>query len=166
MSYWPCTKRCSLCAAWKWPPMHSISSVAFVIYLWVRSDGLVPCIICDQNLNSFSFLTGRSVGRTRTQYRKRWPRHYRLSLPSLCCYAWWNYQGCPWWSFRPSRWFNAYLHLHLFRWKRYCHSSSPIGAGVSFAQKYRGKKHCTFALDDDGASNQGQVFEPFNMVKR
>ncbi|KDR69217.1 hypothetical protein GALMADRAFT_256055 [Galerina marginata CBS 339.88] len=41
----------------------------------------------------------------------------------------------------------------------------PIGAGVSFAQKYRGEKTCTFALYGDGASNQGQVFEAFNMAK-
>jgi hypothetical protein len=40
----------------------------------------------------------------------------------------------------------------------------PIGAGIAFAQKYRGEKHCTFALYGDGASNQGQVFEAFNMV--
>jgi len=40
----------------------------------------------------------------------------------------------------------------------------PIGAGVSFAQKYKGEKNCTFALYGDGASNQGQVFEAFNMV--
>jgi pyruvate dehydrogenase E1 component alpha subunit len=40
----------------------------------------------------------------------------------------------------------------------------PVGAGIAFAQKYRGEKHCTFALYGDGASNQGQVFEAFNMV--
>lgn len=41
----------------------------------------------------------------------------------------------------------------------------PIGAGISFAQKYLGEKHATFALYGDGASNQGQVFEAFNMVR-
>jgi len=41
----------------------------------------------------------------------------------------------------------------------------PVGAGVSFAQKYMGEKTCTFALYGDGASNQGQVFEAFNMAK-
>ena len=40
----------------------------------------------------------------------------------------------------------------------------PIGTGVAFAQKYREEKNCTFALYGDGASNQGQVFESFNMV--
>jgi len=41
----------------------------------------------------------------------------------------------------------------------------PIGAGIAFAQKYLGKKTATFALYGDGASNQGQVFEAFNMAK-
>ncbi|KIK03665.1 hypothetical protein K443DRAFT_676506 [Laccaria amethystina LaAM-08-1] len=41
----------------------------------------------------------------------------------------------------------------------------PIGTGVAFAQKYKGEKNCTFALYGDGASNQGQVFEAFNMAK-
>ncbi|KAG7085717.1 hypothetical protein E1B28_003261 [Marasmius oreades] len=41
----------------------------------------------------------------------------------------------------------------------------PVGAGVAFAQKYKEKDNCTFALYGDGASNQGQVFEAFNMAK-
>jgi len=41
----------------------------------------------------------------------------------------------------------------------------PVGAGVAFAQKYMGEKAATFALYGDGASNQGQVFEAFNMAK-
>ncbi|KAG6815976.1 hypothetical protein H0H87_009703 [Tephrocybe sp. NHM501043] len=41
----------------------------------------------------------------------------------------------------------------------------PIGAGVAFAQKYMEEKHATFALYGDGASNQGQVFEAYNMAK-
>ena len=40
----------------------------------------------------------------------------------------------------------------------------PVGAGMAFAQKYMGEKTCTFALYGDGISNQGQVFEAFNMV--
>ena len=41
----------------------------------------------------------------------------------------------------------------------------PIGAGIAFAQKYLEKKTATFALYGDGASNQGQVFEAYNMVR-
>jgi len=41
----------------------------------------------------------------------------------------------------------------------------PVGAGIAFAQKYLEKPSATFALYGDGASNQGQVFEAFNMAK-
>ncbi|TFY77599.1 hypothetical protein EWM64_g6413 [Hericium alpestre] len=41
----------------------------------------------------------------------------------------------------------------------------PVGAGLAFALKYKGKAASAFALYGDGASNQGQVFESFNMAK-
>lgn len=41
----------------------------------------------------------------------------------------------------------------------------PLGAGIAFTQKYLGNPSVTFALYGDGASNQGQVFEAFNMAK-
>lgn len=41
----------------------------------------------------------------------------------------------------------------------------PVGAGIAFAQKYREQKNSTFTLYGDGASNQGQVFEAYNMAK-
>ncbi|KAI8988260.1 dehydrogenase E1 component-domain-containing protein [Mycotypha africana] len=41
----------------------------------------------------------------------------------------------------------------------------PLGAGVAFAQKYLENPSVTFALYGDGAANQGQVFEAFNMAK-
>ncbi|ORY23792.1 putative pyruvate dehydrogenase e1 component alpha subunit mitochondrial precursor [Naematelia encephala] len=41
----------------------------------------------------------------------------------------------------------------------------PVGAGIALAQKYLKKKTVTFAMYGDGASNQGQVFEAFNMAK-
>jgi len=40
----------------------------------------------------------------------------------------------------------------------------PVGAGIAFAQQYEGKKQVTLALYGDGASNQGQVFEAYNMA--
>ncbi|KAI9675430.1 MAG: alpha subunit of pyruvate dehydrogenase [Caeruleum heppii] len=41
----------------------------------------------------------------------------------------------------------------------------PVGAGLGFANQYMGKKNATICLYGDGASNQGQVFEAFNMAK-
>lgn len=41
----------------------------------------------------------------------------------------------------------------------------PLGTGLAFAQKYLKTNHATFTLYGDGASNQGQVFESFNMAK-
>lgn len=41
----------------------------------------------------------------------------------------------------------------------------PVGAGIAFAQAYEKKDACTFTLYGDGASNQGQVFEAYNMAK-
>ena len=40
----------------------------------------------------------------------------------------------------------------------------PIGAGLAFADKYNGNKNVTFTYFGDGASNQGQVYETFNMA--
>lgn len=41
----------------------------------------------------------------------------------------------------------------------------PLGAGLAFAHQYRNEKNATFTLYGDGASNQGQVFESYNMAK-
>ncbi|XP_063831951.1 probable pyruvate dehydrogenase E1 component subunit alpha, mitochondrial [Ostrinia nubilalis] len=41
----------------------------------------------------------------------------------------------------------------------------PLGAGVAFAHKYKGDGGVTFALYGDGAANQGQLFEAYNMAK-
>ena len=40
----------------------------------------------------------------------------------------------------------------------------PLGAGLAFAAKYQEKPVATYAMYGDGASNQGQVFESFNIV--
>lgn len=40
----------------------------------------------------------------------------------------------------------------------------PVGTGVAFTQKYQGTKNCTFALYGDGAANQGQIFEVYNLA--
>ncbi|MDE0589865.1 pyruvate dehydrogenase (acetyl-transferring) E1 component subunit alpha [Halocynthiibacter sp. C4] len=40
----------------------------------------------------------------------------------------------------------------------------PIGAGLAFADKYLGNDRVSFAYFGDGAANQGQVYETFNMA--
>ena len=41
----------------------------------------------------------------------------------------------------------------------------PIGAGLAFADRYRGTDRVTFAYFGDGAANQGQVAETYNMAE-
>ncbi|CCL99989.1 uncharacterized protein FIBRA_02014 [Fibroporia radiculosa] len=41
----------------------------------------------------------------------------------------------------------------------------PLGAGLAFAAKYQEKPVATYTMYGDGASNQGQVFEAYNMAK-
>ncbi len=40
----------------------------------------------------------------------------------------------------------------------------PLGAGLGFANRYRGNDHVSFAYFGDGSANQGQVYETFNMA--
>eukprot|EP00490_Sorites_sp_Unknown_P026090 CAMPEP_0114696012 /NCGR_PEP_ID=MMETSP0191-20121206/72040_1 /TAXON_ID=126664 /ORGANISM="Sorites sp." /LENGTH=334 /DNA_ID=CAMNT_0001993045 /DNA_START=288 /DNA_END=1292 /DNA_ORIENTATION=+ len=41
----------------------------------------------------------------------------------------------------------------------------PVGTGVALAAKQKGDGSCVIAAFGDGAANQGQVFESFNMAK-
>nr|XP_018907664.1 PREDICTED: probable pyruvate dehydrogenase E1 component subunit alpha, mitochondrial [Bemisia tabaci] len=41
----------------------------------------------------------------------------------------------------------------------------PLGAGIALAAKYKGNDGVCFTLYGDGAANQGQVFEAYNMSK-
>ncbi|KAJ3225129.1 alpha subunit of pyruvate dehydrogenase [Clydaea vesicula] len=60
--------------------------------------------------------------------------------------------------------------MHLFAHEFYggngiVGAQVPLGAGIAFTQKYLEKKNMTFALYGDGAANQGQIFEAYNMAK-
>ncbi len=41
----------------------------------------------------------------------------------------------------------------------------PIGAGLALADKYKGNDNITFTYFGDGAANQGQVYETYNMAE-
>ncbi len=43
-------------------------------------------------------------------------------------------------------------------------ASVPLGAGLAFAHKYRGDGGINYCYFGDGAANQGQVYEAFNMA--
>jgi len=44
-------------------------------------------------------------------------------------------------------------------------ASAPLGTGLAFANKYRENDNICFTYFGDGAANQGQVYESFNMAK-
>jgi pyruvate dehydrogenase E1 component alpha subunit len=44
-------------------------------------------------------------------------------------------------------------------------ASVPLGAGIAFAQQFNDKQNVTINLFGDGAANQGQVHEAFNLAK-
>jgi len=70
----------------------------------------------------------------------------------------WHVQGKGW----------LYAHLHTkFLWGRHgiVGAQVPINTGIAFAMKYLKQPSTMFTLYGDGASNQGQVFEAFNMAK-
>ena len=41
----------------------------------------------------------------------------------------------------------------------------PLGAGLAFSDKYKGNDRVTFTYFGDGAANQGQVYETYNMAQ-
>jgi pyruvate dehydrogenase E1 component alpha subunit len=62
--------------------------------------------------------------------------------------------------------------MHMFSKERHFYGGNgivaaqvPIGAGLAFADKYLGNGRVTFAYFGDGAANQGQVYETYNMAE-
>ena len=62
--------------------------------------------------------------------------------------------------------------MHMFSKERHFYGGHgivgaqvPLGAGLAFADKYLGNYNVTFAYFGDGAANQGQVYETYNMAE-
>jgi pyruvate dehydrogenase E1 component alpha subunit len=62
--------------------------------------------------------------------------------------------------------------MHMFSKERHFYgghgivgANVPLGAGLAFANKYRGNDSVCYCYFGDGAANQGQVYETFNMSK-
>lgn len=62
--------------------------------------------------------------------------------------------------------------MHMFSRERHFYGGHgivaaqvPIGAGLAFADRYLGNDRVTFAYFGDGAANQGQVYETYNMAE-
>lgn len=56
------------------------------------------------------------------------------------------------------------LNLKLIGGNGIVGAQVPLGAGVALACKYKGNGGVCLSLYGDGASNQGQVFEAYNMA--
>ena len=54
--------------------------------------------------------------------------------------------------------------MHFYGGHGIVGANVPLGAGLAFADKYIGNDRVTFTYFGDGAANQGQVYETFNMA--
>jgi pyruvate dehydrogenase E1 component alpha subunit len=52
----------------------------------------------------------------------------------------------------------------FLRRPRHCRRAGAAGGGLAFADKYLGNDNVTFTYFGDGAANQGQVYETYNMA--
>ena len=53
-------------------------------------------------------------------------------------------------------------HVHMMASRSF---QGPLGAGIAFAHQYNNTDNICLALYGDGAANQGQLFEAYNIAK-
>lgn len=61
------------------------------------------------------------------------------------------------------------MHMYKKDWNWYggcgiVGAQVPLGAGLAFKHKYKGERNVSITLFGDGAANQGQVYEAFNLA--
>lgn len=97
-----------------------------------------------------------------TAYRcHAWAYIMGVSVPGVLCELAGHVEGC-------ARGKGGSMHLYapnFYGGNGIIGAQIPVGAGLAFAQKYRGTNGVCVALYGDGAANQGQIFEVYNMTK-
>ncbi|KAH7937697.1 hypothetical protein HPB49_014829 [Dermacentor silvarum] len=97
-----------------------------------------------------------------TAYRAHgWAYLRGVSIPGVLCELTGREPGC-------SRGKGGSMHVYcpdFYGGNGIVGAQVPLGAGIALAHKYLGTDRVCLALYGDGAANQGQVFEAYNMAK-